>query len=419
MVGSHQSLLLVAPLEEREVDDPKALEHILVAQAQTIAHLQSQGTELDAGLVGIVAAQYQHEVAILGTHHVLDFCQHLRRIELIDATLHGSVGIVLDVYQALGTHLWALHEVGQLVELLSAVVSATRHTDTTDILSLVEHREATLAREGILQLHKLHAEAQVWLVATETLHRLVPSHLLQLRQFYATNLLEQVASHLLEEVDYVVLVYEAHLAVYLGELRLAVGAQVLVAEALGYLEVAVETSYHQELLQGLRALREGVELSWVHARRHHEVACALRCTTDEDRCFHLHEILAVEEVANQDAHTVAQLQVLAHGRASQVEIAIFHAYVVAAIGVVLDGERRSLALREHIQFLHQDFDVASIHLRILALSLTYCTFYLNTIFTTQLVGSITQFLVVGLVEDQLCDAITVAQVDECHATHLS
>ena len=32
---------------------------------------------------------------------------------------------------------------------------------------------------------------------------------------------------------------------------------------------------------------------------------------------------------------------------------------------------------------------------------------------------ITQVFVISLVEDQLCDTITVAQIDECHTTHLS
>ena len=38
MVGSHESLLLVAPLEEREVHNPQTDELILVAQAKTVAH---------------------------------------------------------------------------------------------------------------------------------------------------------------------------------------------------------------------------------------------------------------------------------------------------------------------------------------------------------------------------------------------
>ena len=40
---------------------------------------------------------------------------------------------------------------------------------------------------------------------------------------------------------------------------LTVGTQVLVAEALGYLEIAVETSHHQELLSGTRDQRALLE----------------------------------------------------------------------------------------------------------------------------------------------------------------
>ena len=52
---------------------------------------------------------------------------------------------------------------------------------------------------------------------------------------------------------------EGGLDVDLGELRLAVGAQVLVAEAAGDLEVFLEAGDHQELLVLLRRLRQGVE----------------------------------------------------------------------------------------------------------------------------------------------------------------
>jgi hypothetical protein len=47
----------------------------------------------------------------------------------------------------------------------------------------------------------------------------------------------------------------------LGELGLAVGAQVLVAEAAHDLVVAVEAGNHQQLFEQLRRLRQGVELA--------------------------------------------------------------------------------------------------------------------------------------------------------------
>ena len=419
MVGSHQALLLVAPLEEREVNNPETLEYVLVAQAKALTHLKSQRAELDTGLVGIVATQDQYQVSILGTHHGLDLSQLLWSIELIDATLDSTISIILDVNQSLGTYLWTLHEIGQFIKLLAAIVSASRNADTTDILSLIEYGEDSLALESFLEFYKLHAEAQVWLIATEAAHSIMPCHLLQLRQFYATDFLKQVACHLFEKIDDIILVYETHLAVNLCKLWLTVSTEVLITEALGNLEVAVETSYHQKLLQGLRALRKCIELSWVHTGRNHEVAGTLWSTTDEDRSLNLHEVLAVEEITDEDAHTVAQLQVLAYGRATQVEVTILHTDIITTISIIFDSERRSLALREHVEFLHQDFNITGIHLRILALSLAYCTLNLDAVFTTQLVSCIAQVLVIGLIEDQLCDTITVAQVNECHTTHLS
>ena len=247
----------------------------------------------------------------------------------------------------------------------------------------------------------------------------MPSHLLELRKLYAANLLEQVTSHLLEEVDDIILVNETHLAVNLSKLRLTVSTKVLITEALGNLEVTVKASHHQELLQGLRTLRKSIELSWVHTRRNDEIACAFWSTTNQDRCLHLHEVIVVEEISDQNGHAVTQLKVLAYARTAQVEITILHTNIVATIGVVLYSERRSQALRKHIEFLGENLNVASVHLRILALALAYHTLNLDTKFTTQLVGCVAQFLVVCLIEDNLGDTITVTYIDEGHTTHLT
>ena len=54
---------------------------------------------------------------------------------------------------------------------------------------------------------------------------------------------------------------ERHLDVDLRELGLPIGAQVLVAEALHDLEVAIDAADHQDLLEDLRRLRQRVELA--------------------------------------------------------------------------------------------------------------------------------------------------------------
>ena len=65
---------------------------------------------------------------------------------------------------------------------------------------------------------------------------------------------------------------ERHFHVELRELRLAVGAQVLVAQAAGDLEVLVVAGHHEQLLVKLRRLRQGVPLAGEDAARHEVVA---------------------------------------------------------------------------------------------------------------------------------------------------
>ncbi len=84
---------------------------------------------------------------------------------------------------------------------------------------------------------------------------------------------------------------EAHLEIDLRELKLAVGAQVFVAEAAGDLEVAVEAGDHEDLLEDLRRLRQRVELAGMHAAGDKKIARALGRGLGEDGRFDLEEAL--------------------------------------------------------------------------------------------------------------------------------
>jgi hypothetical protein len=90
------------------------------------------------------------------------------------------------------------------------------------------------------------------------------------------ELLEHAVHDRLDGREHVFLRHEAHLDVELVEFQRPVGAQVLIAEARGDLEIAVEARDHQQLLELLRGLRQRVELARVQTRRHQEVARAFR-----------------------------------------------------------------------------------------------------------------------------------------------
>ena len=96
-------------------------------------------------------------------------------------------------------------------------------------------------------------------------------------------------------VDHVLALDEGHLDVELGEVGLAIGAQVLVAEAAGDLVVALEAGDHQQLLEQLRRLRQRVEGALAQTRGNEEVARALGGRAGQHRGLDLEEALAVEE----------------------------------------------------------------------------------------------------------------------------
>ena len=115
---------------------------------------------------------------------------------------------------------------------------------------------------------ELHAEAQVRLVGAVAVHRLVVGQRGEGRAISACPGPSKISPSRpsISVVD-VVRRDERHLDVDLGELGLAVGAQVLVAEAAGDLEVAFDAGDHEQLLVLLRRLRQGVEAAGLHAGR--------------------------------------------------------------------------------------------------------------------------------------------------------
>ena len=247
----------------------------------------------------------------------------------------------------------------------------------------------------------------------------MPRHLLKLRKLHAPNLPEQHTAHLLKEIDDVVLVDKAHLAVHLREFRLAVGAQIFVAETFHYLEITVETGHHKQLLERLRTLWERIELSGIHTAWHYEIACTLGSRTNQERRLYLNELLSIKEIADKNSHAMTQLQVLPHYGTPKVQVAILHSQVIASVSIVLDCEWRSERRTQHIKLRSNDFDVTGRHLGVLTLPLTDLTLHLDAIFTSKTIGGITECLICRFVENQLRDTIAVAQIDEGHASHLT
>ena len=139
----------------------------------------------------------------------------------------------------------------------------------------------------------------------------------------------------LNQRHHVVFRHKGHFQVQLGKFRLAVRALIFVAETACYLEVAIHTSHHQQLLQLLRRLWQSIELAWIEPAWHEIVTCALRCAFHQNGCLDLQETALIQVITYGLDHAMTQYDIVSHLGTAQVKVAIFeperliHLYFVA------------------------------------------------------------------------------------------
>ena len=248
--------------------------------------------------------------------------------------------------------------VGEAVERGPAGGTLAGHPDALDRGGL-EGAETGFG-EHRLQVDQLHPEAQVGLVGAEAVLGLPPRHVRGLAGVVPAGGLDGGDHRLVDEGDDIVLVDERGLGVELGELELAVGPQVLVPEALGQLVVAVDAADHQQLLEQLGALRQGVEVPGLEPGRHHEVAGALGRRRHQQRGLDLDEALVVHGPADGAGHRGPQPQVALHGRPAKVEVAVAQPEDLVGVDPVRQRERRRLGHRQDLHRAVAHLDLAGV-----------------------------------------------------------
>ena len=156
----------------------------------------------------------------------------------------------------------------------------------------------------------------------------------------------------------------AHLDIDLGELRLAVGAQVFVAEAAHDLEILFEAADHQELLEDLRRLRQRVERAGLYAAGHQVIARAFRRGARHERRLDFEEAQVGELLAHGERDLGAQDDVALHLRPAQVHVAVLQARVFGHVDVLFHGERRGLGFVENPDLRGHHLHLAGGHVRV-------------------------------------------------------
>ncbi len=221
--------------------------------------------------------------------------------------------------------------------LVGQHLSLALEAQAPDVFRAVKNGEVAPAHP-LRQIGNLHVKTEVRLVGTVARHGLVVTHPGEAAQLHIFHAMKKIAREALEGPEYFLLGDEGHLAVDLGKFRLAIRAKVLVAKALHYLKILVHARHHQYLLECLRRLRQRVKLAAVQTARHDKIAGTLGRTLDENRRLYFDEPLLGQVLPRLDGHTAPEYQLFLDGLAADVEVAVFHAQLIAPVGVRLNGE---------------------------------------------------------------------------------
>ena len=313
VVAEFQLARLLADLVHREIDDPAELVALLIkmplaGRPEGLNH-RADGLVLRGQNSEGIRREVKHRLGLRPVHELGHAAGDI-------PCLVGFEPVAL----AAADHLDVRE---QLFDLL-ARQNAARNGDGLDLL-ILERPELRALEEGGHVLRG-QVDAQIGLVGSVGLQRVEVGDAPEGRfgrDMVRSVLRENRRQHLLTDVEHILLRGEGHLHVELVELTgAAVAAGVLVAEAGGDLEVAVEARGHEELLELLRRLGQRVELSRVFPRGHEIVSGALRRGGGQDRRSDLYKPLLGHGAAQRGDDVAAQQDIPLHRRVAQVEVPV-------------------------------------------------------------------------------------------------
>ena len=107
-------------------------------------------------------------------------------------------------------------------------------------------------------------------------------------------------------------VNEGCLQVQLCKFRLAVGAQVFISETPGNLIIPVHAAHHEDLLEELGRLGQGIESPLVHPAGNQIISCPLGSAFGQERGFHFYELQLVKVLPDAFVYLVTFEKDLLH-----------------------------------------------------------------------------------------------------------
>src|SRR5260370_510927 len=410
MLGTDPGFVGLTPLEERKAGEPKKFPLRFVDHAERFAKLQTQlsgderssfrafdlflGGNGDDEVAGFRAARFRKFFHILSANQFLD-----RR----------SYTVCRHFYKVRATRVQRLGPFCQFVQLFARIACRTGRRERKDAAFDLQFLPG-IFRKAVRHIVKLHAKAQVRLVAAVFSNGIPVEHVRKRRLGLDSRDGASAHHDVFDHVKNIFLPREGHLQIELRELELAVSALIFVAEALPDLEVFVQPSDHQDLLENLRRLRERVKLPVMNAAGHQKIARALRSRAREHRRFHFEEAHLVHDLANFQNNLVTQREVPVRLTPTQIEIAETQSRLFRSVDFVFDWKRRRLRVVQNVQLRRSQFAFPACQVRIGFVALKDLRFHGDDEFTARLFGFSVRRGLRLFVEDHLHDAGTVTHI---------
>ena len=351
MVLGAVALLVLVPLEHREVGDPEPRLLRLVDQVEPVR--RARGAARRARARSARSRRRAKSTVVPGS--LLNAACSASERNFSDRRARLAVLAVDDVGEPLRAPL--LRELGRARRASprgnsggtrrNRTASAPANTLNSDprVTSVASSISSSKRRSGLSR-----AEAAVGLGVGEPRERRL--------QLDADALAPDRRDHPLHQPEQELLVGERHLDVELGDLLHAVGAEILVAEADRDLVVALEAGDDEQLLRDLRRLRQRVELARAAGAPARGSRARPRASASRGSASGCRRSRPPPSRARiSPDHLAAQADVALQLVAAQVEPAVAHADVLVD-ALVVELERQRRRAREDLQLGRLQLDLA-------------------------------------------------------------
>ena len=303
MVHCDITILFLAVLKLRKLNDPEEIEFAVIYQTKLLAQLDTQCAQ-NAPYNIVFIGSKQQQVTGLSIHLLHESCQLLLCHKFGKGRFVRTVLLHGQISQSLCTV--ALCKINEGIYLLSRHRRLSLDIQAAYRAAVFQRRckyTEAAASNRFRNINQFHAETGIRLIGTITVHRVYPFHSLQRkRDIQADRLLAHIGNKALVHIHYIIHIYKGQLHIHLRKFRLTIRTQVLIAETLCNLEIAVIPGAHQQLLEQLRGLGQRIKVTGMHTAGNQIVSCALRSGFAQDRRFNLQKSLFRQKTTERSTY---------------------------------------------------------------------------------------------------------------------